>query len=385
MATGWSIVVNGDLGSGKSTVSSLLARRLGTRRISIGDLYRQMAQQRGMTALELNLHAELDDKIDHYLDQLQHEIAASGERVVVDSRLAWFFFRDALKVHLITDPTVAAHRVLSRPADSVEHYTSAGQARQRLAQRSESERVRFLARYGADKTRLRNYDLVCDSSRATPQEIVARIVHALSAPPADTQLLVDPRRIHHSTGQPADTGPVRLGYVRPHFFVVSGHRAVDTAVRAGRPLVPATLAAEANEPVDGRSAHAYFAAHFPTASDHLTEQRPDDPLPPNRPAHPDRSARPTTSQHKQPSLSIAPGSRHDRASVCRLSREAGIADHGVMLTGKLDDETLSYNGAAMDAARASRLTLAGVFLNEGSGCVRLSGNASYADVNRVGS
>jgi len=112
-------VVNGDLGSGKSTVSKLLARRLGIRRISIGDLYRQMAQHRGMTALELNLHAELDDKIDHYVDRLQDDIAGSGEHVVMDSRLAWFFFRDAVKVHLITDPVVAAHRVMGRPADSV--------------------------------------------------------------------------------------------------------------------------------------------------------------------------------------------------------------------------------------------------------------------------
>ena len=161
MATATSVVLNGEPGSGKSTVSRLLARRLGIRRISVGDVYREMAQQRGMTALELNLHAELDDEIDHYVDQLQSDIAMSGETVVVDSRLAWYFFREALKVHLIADPMIAAHRVLSRPANTVESYTSAAEARVRLAERSESERVRFLERYGADKTRLRNYDLVC--------------------------------------------------------------------------------------------------------------------------------------------------------------------------------------------------------------------------------
>ncbi len=38
MATGQSVVLkNGDLGSGKTTVSTLLARRLGIRRISVGD------------------------------------------------------------------------------------------------------------------------------------------------------------------------------------------------------------------------------------------------------------------------------------------------------------------------------------------------------------
>ena len=245
-------MVNGDLGSGKSTVSKLLARRLGIRRISIGDLYRQMAQHRGMTALELNLHAELDDKIDHYVDRLQDDIAGSGEHVVMDSRLAWFFFRDAVKVHLITDPVVAAHRVMGRPADSVERYTSAAEAQRRLAERSESERVRFIERYGADKTRLHNYDLVCDSSRATPEEIVARIVEALAAPPpGGTRLFVDPQRIHPTAGPADGTGPVRLGYTRPHFFVVSGQRAVDAAVRDGRTLLPAALAEPDPRPDSG--------------------------------------------------------------------------------------------------------------------------------------
>ena len=266
MATLRSVVVNGDLGSGKSTVSRLLAHRLGIRRISVGDIYREMARQRHMTALELNLHAELDDTIDHYVDQVQTNIAASGEHLVVDSRLAWFFFRDALKVHLITDPTVAAQRVIERPADAAEHYGSVDEARLRLAERSESERARFLQRYGADKTRLRNYDVVCDSTRATPEEIVTRIVGAMAAPPKSTLLFIDPKRIHPTDALVVDTGPVRLGYARPHFFTVDGHHAVSTAVRAGHTLLEAALAGESTERINGRSADAFFAEHRSAAS-----------------------------------------------------------------------------------------------------------------------
>jgi cytidylate kinase len=77
----------------------MLTERLGVRRIRIGDLYRQMAAEHGMTALQFNPHSELDDKVDQYIDQLQHDIAASGERLVVDSRLFWDVFTNALKVH----------------------------------------------------------------------------------------------------------------------------------------------------------------------------------------------------------------------------------------------------------------------------------------------
>jgi len=245
MATARSVVLNGDLGSGKSTVSLLLAQRLGIRRISVGDLYRDMAKQRGMTALQLNLHAELDDKIDFYVDRLQSDIAASGEQLVVDSRLAWFFFRDAVKVHLITDPAVAAQRVLGRPADTVESYASVEEARERLASRSESERTRFLSRYGADKTRLRNYDIVCDSTSASPDEIVERIAGNLTAPRAETMLYIDPRRI--VADPQSDAGPIRLGYARPHFFAVSGHDQIAEAAGRGQTLIEATLAAEGEE------------------------------------------------------------------------------------------------------------------------------------------
>jgi predicted cytidylate kinase len=234
------VVLNGDLGSGKTTVSVALAERLGMRRVSIGDLYRQMAAERGMTALQFNLHAELDDKIDHYIDQLQYDIAASGEPLVVDSRLAWYFFRDAYKVHLITDPVVAARRVLGRAGGPVEHYSSLEDACTQLAARSESERQRFLARYEADKTRLQNYDLICDTTSATPADIVARIIEWPEAPTC----LLDPRRVRRTSSTDSD-GEIEVVHQNPHFFAVRGELRLDAAVQAGETLIPVQLMDEA--------------------------------------------------------------------------------------------------------------------------------------------
>jgi CMP/dCMP kinase len=265
MTAGRSVVINGDLGSGKTTVSVLLAERLGVRRISIGDLYRELASRRGVTALQLNLHAELDDKIDHYVDQLQRDIAASGEQLVVDSRLAWHFFTGALKVHLLTEPTVAARRVLGRPT-AVENYATVEEARSHLASRSESERVRFLTRYGADKTRLRNYDVVCDSTRASPPEIVERIAGRLETPPmsgAGPVCHIDPRRILPTSDvdRPESSQPLAVGYAAPYLFAVRGHQHLSDAVRSGQALVPTTLAAEGAEEISGSRCDRYFRAN----------------------------------------------------------------------------------------------------------------------------
>jgi predicted cytidylate kinase len=262
------IVVNGDLGSGKSTVSVEIARRLGVPRICVGDLYREMARERGMTALQLNLHAELDDRVDGYVDRLQRDIAESGRQLVVDSRLAWHFFTGAMKVHLITDRAVAARRVLGRPATSVEGYSSSADATERLRERSESERARFLSRYGVDKARLRNYSVVCDTTSATPDEVVDRIIGCYgNFPRPGPVLFVDPRRVYPTGPVPPDpvrnaAAPVSLGYTGEHFFVVDGHRRLSGAVRAGEPLVEARLVAEGDEtvPGTGRSAVEHFAA-----------------------------------------------------------------------------------------------------------------------------
>jgi CMP/dCMP kinase len=275
-----SIVVNGDLGSGKSTVSREIAARLRLRYVSVGDLYREIARTRGMSALELNLHAELDEEVDNYVDQLQSKIARSGEQLVVDSRLAWFFFADAFKVHLVTDPAVAARRVLARPGSGVESYAGADEARQSLRSRSESERVRFLSKYGADKTRLRNYDLICDTTRAAPGLIADRVLAAYDGSPGDEVaarplLLLDPARVYPTEkvsalcepdgadpGVPAGAAqPVTIGYSAPYFYAIDGHRTLSAAISGGAELVTAWLLAEGDEQtVGGLTAHQHFTA-----------------------------------------------------------------------------------------------------------------------------
>ncbi|MGC4893509.1 AAA family ATPase [Micromonospora sp. DT31] len=278
-----SIVFNGDLGSGKSTVSVEIAKRLGLRRVSVGDLYRQMAQERQMTALQLNLHAELDQAVDGYVDQLQRDIAASGESLVMDSRLAWHFFTDALKVHMITEPTEAARRVLARPSGPAESYTSLEEARAKLRERSESERGRFIVRYGVDKARLRNYDLVCDTTRANPEQVIQHVVDVYEGRlgadvlrAGQPLLLLDPRRVYptedvatlrglwdtdRAEGGDEAPEPLSIGYTGEYFFVVDGHRRLSAAVRAGLPMVAGRLVAEVDEPVvGGVSAVDFFAA-----------------------------------------------------------------------------------------------------------------------------
>jgi CMP/dCMP kinase len=280
-----SITISGDLGSGKTTISEILAERLQIRRIGVGDIYRKMAEERGMTAIQLNLHSMLDDAVDTYIDSLQARVAESGERVVLDSRLGWHFFRSAFKVYLTTDPMIAARRVLSRLPTKTESYGSILEARDRLQERSHTEQARFLERYGVDKTILRNYDLICDTSDLAPEitadNILAVFQDSLGAGTVTERppfLLLSPQRIYPTEGVrelrglwgsdyvanintsgPVGTDPIAIGYSDSCFYVIDGHWRLSAAIQSRFQFVSAYLRAERDEEVvGGISAQDYF-------------------------------------------------------------------------------------------------------------------------------
>lgn len=249
-AAGPTVALSGELGSGKSSVSELLATALGARRVSTGEAQRRIAAARGITTLELNQLSETDPSIDEEIDSVFRSLATVPEALVVDSRLAWHFLPRAYKVHLVVDPVESLRRVLGRGGTAVERYGSFDEAMEQLGERVESERRRFLAVYGVDIFDLRNYDLVVDTTTASPEQVCTAILDRLAgaSDPARVRpaLLVDPARVRDpgpTGGTEATPGPlvITVAYDRPTFMLVGGHAALVAARDAGEPLVPAAL------------------------------------------------------------------------------------------------------------------------------------------------
>ena len=267
------IAISGALGSGKSSVARLLAERLGLEFVSTGDLHRAIASGRKVSTLELNKLAEHDQRIDDEVDDVLRGLAVAGTPVVVDSRMAWWFIPDALSVHLTVAPEVGAERMHSRRGQTAEEYTSQDEALRKAHDRAESERMRFASLYGVDTLRLRNYEIVVDTTSAPIEEIADDIVagaRAAAAPVGRRPGLVvlSPAQIYPTGAAGEDVGPdgpIAVGFSHPHFFAVDGHQRLAAAVRAGRTRIEATLLAEGDEEVAaGRTAHRYFAESLRT-------------------------------------------------------------------------------------------------------------------------
>jgi cytidylate kinase len=224
--------------------------------ISTGALQRERAEAKGVTTLELNIQAETNSEIDRDLDALLVRKGDEDTALVFDSRMAWHFVPTSLKVHLVVSPEVGAARIAKSRTSATESYKTVREAQRAIEDRATSERQRFLARYGVDIARLRNYDVVIDTSDATPEEVVAKILEEVVAPSREQSLWVSPKRIiptgnsvrligdSHRVGDPRKPH-LLVCYSRPHFFVVRDYGGLSAALDQGLTLVGASLEAEA--------------------------------------------------------------------------------------------------------------------------------------------
>ena len=104
------ISLTGDLGSGKSTVSTILCKQLHYEYIYTGQIQRRIAERYAMTTNELNVYAETHPEIDHEIDDTFKSLVDANS-LIVDSRMAWFFIPTSFKVFLKTNIVVSAELI----------------------------------------------------------------------------------------------------------------------------------------------------------------------------------------------------------------------------------------------------------------------------------
>lgn len=171
------ITVSGPAGSGKSTLAASLADALDYEHVSGGDIFRTLAEERGLTPLELNKQAEDDEDIDRDLDRRLRTIAADRDDLVLESRLAGWMAGDHadLKIWLDAPLDVRADRIAKRENKPAE------QARTETRERGESEAKRYQDYYNIDIEDLSIYDLAINSARWNSQGVLSIVLHAVES------------------------------------------------------------------------------------------------------------------------------------------------------------------------------------------------------------
>lgn len=164
------IAISGKSGCGNSTVSKLLAERLGRRLVNY--TFHSMAEEMGIPFESLLEAARTDTSYDRKVDERQVALAHDGP-CVIGSRLAIWLVRDAgLKVYLHAPLEVRAERIHKREGGSLERILAF------TKQRDLADRERYLALYGIDNDRYDFADLVVNAERLSAERIADIIIAA---------------------------------------------------------------------------------------------------------------------------------------------------------------------------------------------------------------
>ncbi len=222
------ISLAGDLGSGKSTVSKILMRELGAEYYSTGSIVRSIAEEMNMTVVELNRYMETHPEIDTMIDNGIAALSDDPRMLVIDSRMAWHFTKGTFKVYMTVDLETSALRIMNANRKG-EHSATLEETVNETRARRLSEQKRYMDQYGVDIKNLTNYDLVVDTTYASPEEVAEAIVTQFRRWQADKSVtslaFICPDRLSYPDDEPDHSavaelsGRIELGECIPEVTV----------------------------------------------------------------------------------------------------------------------------------------------------------------------
>jgi len=165
------IAISGMSGCGNTTVSKIVADRLGLKFINF--TFRSLAQEKGVELKKILELAAQDDSWDKEVDSRQVKLARESGGCVVGSRLAIWMLQEAdLKVYLRAKPETRAARIVKREGGNLKDIADF------TAERDSRDNRRYIRTYNIDNNKYDFANLIIDTDTITPEEIANLIIEA---------------------------------------------------------------------------------------------------------------------------------------------------------------------------------------------------------------
>ena len=169
------ITVSGLPGSGTTSLARHLAATRNYTLISAGEVFRQMAAEKGLDIAEFGRRAEQDPSIDREIDARQREIAESRDEIIAEGRLSGWCVRNAdLKIWLQASMECRVARIFSR--DTLEDIDTALLL---TREREASEAHRYREYYSININDLSPYHLILNSEKFGVEDLSAIVEAAI--------------------------------------------------------------------------------------------------------------------------------------------------------------------------------------------------------------
>ncbi len=161
------ITISGLPGSGTTSLTYHLAQMHRMDVISAGEVFRQMAKDRGLTLAEFGSFCENDPSVDKLIDQRQREIALSHTHIIAEGRLSGWMIPEAdLKIWLKASLECRVRRIHDR-----DQFSDLEQAMQATKDRESCEALRYHQYYNIDIGSMSPYHMVLDTEMWTVEQL----------------------------------------------------------------------------------------------------------------------------------------------------------------------------------------------------------------------
>ena len=168
------IAISGKSGCGNTTVSRMVAGKLGLRLINY--TFHDMAGEMGISFKEMVVLANRDiPQYDIRLDKKLVSMALAPGCVLASRLAVWLLKKADLKVYLFASPEVRAGRIADRENQDFE------QALSEMVERDRLDRERYLQIYGIDIDKFDFVDQIIDANHIDQFSIAEKIVDELMA------------------------------------------------------------------------------------------------------------------------------------------------------------------------------------------------------------
>jgi len=180
------ISFNGDHGSGKSTAAKRVAQALGYPRFYMGQIFRDMAKERNITVEEFNKICQKDHSMDKKIDDCVIKLAEENNNFVIESRTAWHFIPQSVKIYLKVGDREAAKRIFkelhneNRKNES-KNLDSEDKILKSLKSRKNNDDERYMKHYGLNIRKENNYDFILDTTNLSIEEVFQKVMEFINS------------------------------------------------------------------------------------------------------------------------------------------------------------------------------------------------------------
>lgn len=176
----------GDNGSGKSTAAIKIAKKLGFKHYHMGQVLRDMAKEKNITLEELNDLREKDSNFDKSVDDFLIKLGKDSDNFVIESRTAWFFIPNSLKIYLKVEEQEAAKRIFlelqgQNKRNEGKNLDSKKKVLESIRKRRNKDNGIYQKLYGINIRDEKHYDFVLDTTDLSIKKVFEEIMEFINS------------------------------------------------------------------------------------------------------------------------------------------------------------------------------------------------------------